>query len=161
MDMKFIKKNKFTFFIILFFLILLVLLLQAKSLFFPNSGKANYGDRLDGLVEVSKDTLEQVNSTLKENEKVVNASSSTSGRIINVIITVQDSVSLTDAKAIGESIKDSFDESALSNYDIQVFVAKESTAENDFPIIGYKAKKNDSFSWTKDREKITQEDSAS
>jgi len=157
--MKFIKKNKFTFFIIIFFIVLLILLLQAKSLFFPNSGKANYGDRLDGLVEIKQDTLTDASSTLKENEKVVDASISLSGRIINVIITIQDSVSLADAKGIGESVKESFDESVLNNYDIQVFVKKESISENDFPIIGYKAKKNEAFSWTKDREKTSGEDS--
>jgi len=153
MDMKLIKRNKFTFFIIIFFFILFVLVFQLKDLFFPDSKDANYGDRLDGLVEVEKSTLTDMGDKLKENESVKEVTSTTNGRIINIIITVNDEVGLSSAKQIGESVKESFTEENLSNYDIQVFVKKESETENDFPIIGYKAKNNDTFSWTKDREK--------
>ena len=92
---------------------------------------------------------------IKENESVKEVTSTTNGRILNVIITVNDEVGLSSAKKIGESVKDNLTEENLANYDIQVFVKKESEAENDFPIIGYKAKNNDTFSWTKDREKKT------
>ena len=155
MDMKLIKRNKFTFFIIIFFFILFALVFQLKALFFPDSKDANYGDRLDGLVEVEKSTLTDMANKIKENESVKEVTSTTNGRIISVIITVNDEVGLSSAKKIGESVKDNLTEENLANYDIQVFVKKESEAENDFPIIGYKAKNNDTFSWTKDREKKT------
>lgn len=161
MDMKFIKKNKFTFFIVIFFIILLILLLQVRNLFFPSGGDANYGDRLDGIVEISGDILSKLDSTLKENEAVSNVSTNVQGRILNILITVQDSVLLNDAKALGESTATLLDESTLSNYDVQVFVKKDSTVENDFPIIGYKAKNSEGFSWSKDREKTVEEDSES
>lgn len=155
MDMKLIKKNKFTFFIIAFFFVLFILVFQLKDLFFPDSKDANYGDRLDGLVEVEKSTLTDMESKLKENESVKEVTSTTNGRIINIIITVDDAVGLANAKEIGVSVKDNFTDENLDNYDIQVFIKKESETENDFPIIGYKAKNNDTFSWTKDREKKT------
>lgn len=153
MDMKLIKRNKFTFFIIGFFLILFILVFPLKSLFFPDNGDANYGDRLDGLVEVKKSTLDDLENKLKENESVKDVSSSTEGRIIDIIITVDDAVGLKNAKEIGSSVIDGLTEEVLKNYDIQVFVTKTSESENDFPIIGYKAKKSEKFSWTKDREK--------
>lgn len=161
MDIKFLKKNKFTIFIVLFFVILLILMLQVKNLFFPSGGDANYGDRLNGIVEVSSDALSTASTTLKENEKVENADISVSGRILNAVITVQDSVSLADAKAIGEGVVKLFEESILNDYDIQVFLQKNNPEENDFPIIGYKAKKSESFSFTKDRAKTVEEDSES
>lgn len=157
MNMKLIKENKFTFFIIIFFLILFILAFQLKALFLPKSGDANYGDRLDGLVEVEKATLTNMENKIKENESVKEVTSGTKGRILNVIITVNDEVGLSSAKKIGESVKDNLTEENLANYDIQVFVKKESEAENDFPIIGYKAKNNSTFSWTKDRQKKTAE----
>jgi len=157
MNMKLIKKNKFTFFIIGFFLILFILVFQLKALFFPNIGDANYGDRLEGLVEVEKSTLSELENKLKENESVKGVSTSTEGRIIDIIITVDDAVGLSNAKEIGSSVLGSLTEENLANYDIQVFITKMSEAENDFPIIGYKAKNNEGFSWTKDREKKTEE----
>lgn len=153
MDMKLIKKNKFTFFIIIFFIVLFVLVSQLKALFFPDSKDANYGDRLDGLVEIEKSKLTDVQNKLKENESVKEVTSDVKGRIINIVITINDEVGLGDAKKIGESVKDGFSEENLANYDIQVFVKKTSEAENNFPIIGYKAKNNDTFTWIKDREK--------
>lgn len=157
MDMKLIKRNKFTFFIIIFFFILFALVFQLKALFFPETGDANYGDRLDGLVEIEKSTITEMENKIKENESVKEVNSKKNGRILSVIITVNDEVGLSAAKKIGESVKDNLTEENLANYDIQVFVKKVSEAENDFPIIGYKAKNNDTFSWTKDREKKTVE----
>jgi len=153
MDMKLIKRNKFTFFIIFFFFILFILVFQIKDLFFPDAGDANYGDRLDNLVEVEKSTLTDMANKVKENESVKDVTSTASGRIINIIITVNDEVGLSAAKKIGESVKEFLTEENIANYDIQVFLKKESEAENDFPIIGYKAKERDNFSWVKDREK--------
>ena len=158
MDMKFLKKNKFTFFIIIFFLILFVLLLQAKNLFFPNSGKANYGERLNGIAQIKQDTIVDIENTLKENENVVDVSITVNGRIINTVFTVQDSVLIAAAKTIGESIKDSFDEAVLKDYDLQVFMKKNDAKENDFPIIGYKSKLSDGFTWTRDRAKTVEEE---
>jgi len=113
----------------------------------------NYGDRLDNLVEVEKSTLTDMANKVKENESVKDVTSTASGRIINIIITVNDEVGLSAAKKIGESVKEFLTEENIANYDIQVFLKKESEAENDFPIIGYKAKERDNFSWVKDREK--------
>lgn len=156
MDMKLIKKNKFTFFIIGFFLILFILIFPLKSIFFSENKNANYGDRLDGLVNVDESTLTEMKNKLKENESVKEVTTTTSGRIINVTVVVNDDVSVSKAKEIGQSVSTLFTEDNLKNYDLQVFIKKTSEEENDFPIIGYKAKKNESFSWTKDREKKTE-----
>lgn len=161
MDLKFIKKNKFTFFVIFFFLILFILLLQVKNIFFPETGDANYGNRLDGIVEISKNVLSDATTKLKENEKVVDAQTTVAGKIINIIITVDDGLSQKDSRKIAEASKDSFSEEILKSYDIQLFVKKNSEAENDFPIIGYKAKNSDAFSWTKERSKTTEEETKS
>ncbi len=158
MDMKFIKKNKFTFFIVVFFLVLLILLLQVRNLFFPSGGDANYGDRLDGLVEVDSETLSKISSTFRENSVVENISTDINGRILNVILTIQDATSLADAKALGETVLTMLNETTIKNYDIQVFVKKMNASESDFPIIGYKAKNSEGFSWSKDREKTVEEE---
>lgn len=153
MDAKLFKKNKFTFFIIIFFLIVFVLLFQVKGLFFPDGGKANYGNRLDGLVQIKDDQLTTLKDNIKTEARVKNVEASTSGRILNVIITVEKDVSLNDAKVIGEKASATLTEEILASYDIQVFVKKDEEEENNFPIIGYKSNTDNTYSWIKDRDK--------
>lgn len=153
METRLFKKNRFTFFIIIFFLTVFILFLQVKNIFFPASDTANYGNRLNGLTEIKKETKTELVEKLKENESVKEVTTQTSGRIFNVIITVLKDTSLKAAKKIGASTIETLDEETLKQYDIQVFVKKAEKEENDFPIIGYKSKTEKEFSWTKDREK--------
>ena len=47
--MSFIRKNKFVIIAIGVFLILVILAFQVVNMFFPEEGKALYGNRLDGI----------------------------------------------------------------------------------------------------------------
>ena len=98
---KFLKKNKMTVIVIICCLALTIILFALKLTFFPNEAKAIYGDRLDGLSEakIKNSDLEQIESNLKEKDGVEKISTSTSGRILNVIITVKDDVSLESVKS--------------------------------------------------------------
>ena len=153
MNAKLFKRNKFTFFIIIFFLIVFVLLYQVKGLFFPDGGSANYGDRLNGLIEIKEDEITTLKEELKKETLVKEVEVKSSGKILNIIITVDKEVSLKKAKEIGASTKDYLKEEILKEYDIQVFLKKTEEEENDFPIIGYKSNEDKEFSFTKDREK--------
>ena len=123
------------------------------NMFFPAEGTALYGDRLDGIqdVELTDNKLNDISSTLEENEAVKKASVSVQGKIVEVIITAQDDTSLDTAKGLNTIVLDALDEDEEAFYDIQIFVTKDTEA-TDFPIIGYKHHAKDSFSWTKDRE---------
>lgn len=149
--MNFIKKNKFTVIAIGVFLILLILLIQVKNIFFPNAGNAIYGNRLDGIdkVKVSDTVKTEVKNKLKE-EATSKVSVRTSGRIVEIIITVNSDVSVETAKEYANKAIEPFSKEQLKYYDFQVFVTKDSDAK-EFPIIGYRHHKNDNFVWTKDR----------
>lgn len=153
MNAKLFKKNKFTFFIIIFFLIVFALLYQVKGLFFPDGGEANYGDRLEGLIEIKKEELTTIQDELKKETMVKEVTTTISGRILNIIVTVDKDVSLKKAKEIGATSKNYLTEEILADYDIQVFMKKDEKEENNFPIIGYKSNEDSEFSWTKDRDK--------
>lgn len=154
--MKFIKDNKFTIIVVVFFILLALVAFQVKNIFFPNigTGKAVYGDRLDGEVEVKDSVLDSVESGIKGNSNVDSVTARVAGKIINVLITVKDSMSIADAKTLGETSIKYFSAEQLAYYDIQVFMFK-SDAVTNFPIIGYKHYSDDSFSWSKDREQTT------
>lgn len=150
--MSFIRKNKFVIITIGVFLILVVLGFQIATMFFPEEGTALYGDRLDGIeeVELSNSKLTKIESNLKSDGAVKEADVSVAGKIVEVIITVQDDTSVDTAKALNTKVLDSLSNKEKKFYDIQIFVKKDSEA-TDFPIIGYKHHAKDTFSWTKDR----------
>lgn len=150
--MSFIRKNKFIIIAIGVFLILVILAFQIVTMFFPKDGTALYGDRLDGIenVELTKTKLTKIEDVLKENGIVKKASVSVQGKIVEVIITVQDDTSVDSAKELNTTVLNSLEEDEKKFYDIQIFVKKDTDA-TDFPIIGYKHHARDNFSWTKNR----------
>ena len=151
--MKMVKKNKYTIIAVVLFIILVFCLFEAKQLFFPNEGKAIYGDRLVGKVEVSKETYKNVESKVKENSKVTNVTVRESGKLINVSITVQQDTSIDEAKNLKTAVLEPFNDSQKGYYDFQIFVKKDEESENNFPIIGYKHHNSSDFVWTKNRDK--------
>ena len=150
--MSFIRKNKFVIIAIAVFLILVIIAFQVVNMFFPEEGKALYGDRLEGIeeVELSDKKLSSMSSAIEDNAAVKEGSVSVAGKIVEVIITVQDDTTVDTAKGLNAIVLEQLDDDEKEFYDIQIFVKKDTDAA-DFPIIGYKHHAKDSFSWTKNR----------
>ncbi len=150
--MDYMKNNKHTVIVVICCFLLTVVVFVVKFTFFQNDGKAVYGDRLDGINEarIKDPKLEQIESSLEERNEVKSVEASVSGRILNVMITANDDVSVATAKTFTDQIDQALEEDQKKSYDIQVFVSKTNDDEK-FPIIGYRHQNNDYFSWTKDR----------
>lgn len=151
--MKYVKQHKFTIFVIFIFIIGVIGLYFAFNLFFSNSGKPEYGNRLEGIenVEVTNSDISKIKEGLKKNNKVKDIETNISGRTLNIIITVDDDMSLSDAKKVGQESYSTLKESQIDFYSIQIFINKKDKSENNFPIIGYKQRKTTKLVWTKDR----------
>lgn len=151
--MKFIKKNKYTLIVIVAFILIMIIGAKAMELFFPNTGKAVYGNRLDGIEEVRiKDSkMEQVLAEMKEDAAITDIDQETRGRLVSFIITVSDEVGLDVAKSFADRAIASFDDNQKAYYDFQVLIQKANKELLDFPIIGYRHHNNTVFVWTKDR----------
>ena len=149
---KFIKNNKLTVITFIICVIFVIIVFAVKLTFFPDEAKAIYGDRLEGIEEVEITSKEQDNiiSKLEEKAEVKKAEVDIKGRILNIIITVNDDVELDAAKALTGTITDTLEKEQTSYYDIQVFVKKDND-DARYPIIGYKHQDKDTFSWSKDR----------
>lgn len=147
--MKFIKKNKKIILIAILSLLVLFGLISLKNYFSGESGPI-YGNRLDGRKKliISKETQKKVKDKIKESTTDVKIR--IAGRIIYITATVKDEVSLEDAKKLGPSVLEEFQDSEKGYYDIQLFI-KNNANSNQFPIIGYKHHAKTSFTWTKDR----------
>lgn len=155
--MKWIKKNKFTVIAIVIFVVFAVAGFKAKEIFFPNQRTAIYGDRLDGKVAVEQATYDAIKQKISESDKVESVTLKENGKRVDITITVTNATSKSEAKKLIDNILEPFTESQIGYYDFQVFIIKNDSSENDFPIIGYKHHNSSTFSWTKDREK-TEED---
>lgn len=123
-----------------------------KQMFFSNSKNVIYGNRLNGIDEVAVTSSEQKSmiEALEGDSSVSKVKYHLQGKIINVIITVNDDVGADTAKVLTGKVLEFFNEDQKKFYDFQVMVKKENGA-NDFPIIGYKHSNKDGFSFTKDR----------
>lgn len=149
--MKYVKKNKKTFIAIGIFLLFVILLIPIKTALFPNAGKAIYGDRLDGIekVKITDSQLSKAKDTLKD-DAVSKVTARVSGKTVEIIITVNQDVSLDTAKSYGTKVIEPFKDSQKKYYDFQIFITK-AEASDEFPIIGYKHHSLEGITWTKDR----------
>lgn len=148
----FLKNNKYMVIVVSLCLLLTIFVFVIKFVFFPNEGTAIYGDRLDGIeeVEITNDQLGKIEDSVKEKEEVEEVSASITGRILNVMVTVKDDVSVDAAKTVTDKVDEALEEDQRTFYDIQVFISK-NTDDATFPIIGYHHQNSDHYSWTKNR----------
>lgn len=149
---RFIKEHKVVVVAVILMLVIIAIAFVAKQTFFSNSDNAVYGNRLEGIdaVEIDSKQKEEILNNVKNDSTVKKATYKLQGKIINIIITVNDDVGVDTAKSLSNKVLEKLDDNQKKYYDIQVFIKKENSG-NDFPIIGYKHANKDGFSWTKDR----------
>ena len=155
---KFIKRHRYTCILLLIFILLVVLGLKAKNILIPDEGKATYGERLKDIDKhpIDKDVYKKVEEEYAKNKNVKKVTYHLQGKTLNYFITVDDKVSIKDAKAIGEKLLEYFSDDIKEYYSIQVYLIKEDEKLNNFPIIGMKHPEAKTISWTKDREIVTE-----
>ena len=157
--MKFVKRNKFTIIAIVFLIVLVFVGIQVKNIFVPDEGKAVYGDRLSDISKhkLDKDLFSKIEEKFKDDKRVIKISNKVHGKIINLIITVENDVDVNTAKEIANSTISLFENKELDYYSLQVYVNKEDASLNNFPIIGYKGVDSEKLLFTKDRDIVTEE----
>lgn len=158
--MKFIKRRKYTLILLIVFVLLVFLAVKVKEVLMPDEGRASYGDRLDERdnYPISDDIYNKITEDYGKDTNIKQITHNLSGKIIKFFITVDDKVSVKDAKALGEKLITYFDEATLSYYSVQVYVLKADKSLNNFPIIGMKDPLSTTISWTKDRDIVTESD---
>ena len=150
--MKFIRKNKNLVLIVLILVAAVVAFFILKDTIMFDEGTAYYGNRLDGIekVKVKDSQKKEVQDALKDQTKKVNIR--VAGKIIYFTIETNPDISLEDAKKMGTSALEKFEEDQKSFFDFQ-FLISNSENKDQYPIIGYKQRTRKDITWTKDREK--------
>ncbi|MEG1597568.1 MAG: hypothetical protein RR359_04770 [Bacilli bacterium] len=158
--MKFIKKNKFMVLVIVMFIFVVIVGFQVTKLIFPDVRSPQYGNRLDGIdkVKIKETKLDSLKSSLKELDYVTKVITKVSGKTVNIHITVSDITTIENAKKLSEKVLLYFNTPQLKYYDIQLFISKKDLKLNNFPIIGYRHRSSNDFTWSKDRGVTTNED---
>lgn len=155
---RFIQRHRYTCILLLIFILLVILGLKAKDILVPDEGKATYGERLKDLSKhpIKDDVYQKIEDDYSKNANVKKITHHLQGKTLNYYITVDDKVSIKDAKAIADKLLEYFDDDQKGYYSIQVYLIKEDKKLNNFPIIGMKHPDSKEFSWTKDREIVTE-----
>ena len=145
--MKVVKNNIGIFIPLGIILILLVTGLILIRAFFP-SGNI-YGNRLKGIDKVpfSKKEISKIENEIKDRDKVEKVNVDIKGRLINIIITVED-ISLEDMKDYCFEKLDLFDKDEKAYYDIQFYLINKDEKKEGYPAIGYKHKSSDKIKWS-------------
>lgn len=147
---KILKDNKYTVIGILIFIVIALVVSLVYNLLFAGAGAPIYGNRLDGIeeVEITKEQQNNLVEVLKEEEKVVDASTNIKGKILNVHITVSEGTKLSDAKKLTSKITEVIEKDQKEFYDIQVFIDIEGENIDGYPTIGYLGKEEKEFKYS-------------
>lgn len=133
-------------------LLIVIFAIFARMLF--SFGKTEYGDRLNGLVEVNPKETEKLITEIKDLEEVADIKVRFQGKIIYMTITYFENVNTDKAKEIANKTYQYYDKKVLDYYDFGYLLIQEkevSKGEKDtsFKIAGTKHPDNDYISWTK------------
>lgn len=148
---KFIIKNKFPIILSVLFILLVLIGYNVYKILMPDSNSAVYGSRLDNKKAITKETYDKLVANLSADTNVVSVKTDERGLLINVLITVKKDTTINNSKNLSKITVETFSEEELAMYDVQLIISNESKEMNNYPIIGYKNKKKENFSWTKDR----------
>ncbi len=156
---RFIRRHRYTCILLLFFILIVILGIKVKEVLVPDEEKATYGERLKDISKypISNEIYEKIDKEFKENDKIKKISHRLQGKILNYYLTLDDKVSVKDAKSLGDKLLTYFDEDLLSYYSVQIYLLKEDESLNNFPMIGLKDPLSKSISWTKEREIVVKE----
>ena len=149
--LRLIKRHIILFILSLLALVAFIIMLVVFIKMTVNTS-SKYGNRLDGIdeVSISKNELKDREKELEEKDDVDKSSIRIQGRIIYFDITFSKDTNLSNAKKICDEIVSSFEEEELDFYDIS-FIITQNDLENDdkWVAAGYKNTTSSKISWNK------------
>ena len=146
----FILKNRIYIVLVLFILFFAFVFVTMKAYLDPVDANAVYGNRLDGIenVTITDDKVNEVVNFIKEDNNINDTSIHIKGKIINIIIKVAKKDNTIDKmKEKSKEIIDKFSKEEIEFYDFQFFIKNE---EGNYNLMGYKNKRNENISGSSD-----------
>ena len=152
--MKLIKRHKGLAIILRLTLILLIIIFAIFSRMLFSTGKSEYGDRLNNIVEVKDGLLKEVKGELESLEEVTSANVRIQGKIIYTTINVTKATSKDKAKEIASKTLENYSEEVIECYDFEFLIKQEEEKDEEgnnksYTIAGTKHPNKEKISWTK------------
>jgi len=148
---KYFEENKtlFVLMIIAIVCIVISILLLFKYFYFGNGG-SKYGDRLDGIenVTITSDKQESAISAIESNDIVSSATINITGKIIYIKIVFNENATLTEAQNVALKSLDNFSDEEKNFYDYQFTLKQEASDKTEgFLIMGAKNVNGSNLVW--------------
>ena len=152
--MNVIKRHKGLAIVLGLTLILLIVLFAIFARMLFSTGKSEYGDRLNNIVEVKDSVLKEVKNSLEELDQVDKANVRIQGKIIYTTINVKKDTSKDKAKEIATKTLEKYDEEIIECYDFEFLIKQEEELDEEgnnksYTIAGTKHPSKDKISWTR------------
>lgn len=147
---EFILKYKIYFLILLVIVALVFAFIKVKDFLYPNDKNTVYGDRLDGIedVTITSDEQKDLIATLEGNKDIDSASIHIQGKIINIIIIAKTKDNTAEVmEELSTNFIKKFSDKEIAFYDFQFFVKNE---DANYNLIGYKNKNAETITWNFD-----------
>ena len=133
-------------------LVIIMFAIFARMIF--SNGNSEYGNRLNGIVEIKKSVTNEVIEETKKEKEVEDVTIRVQGKIIYTTITFKEGTNLNKAKEIASNTLKKYDEEILAYYDLGYFlkeniIEKESEESNGFTVAGTKHPDKEKIAWTK------------
>ncbi|MDD4624236.1 MAG: hypothetical protein PHX40_02575 [Bacilli bacterium] len=143
----FYKKYKVFIYIGLFLIMGIISFLFLKNFLYPDDYKSAYGSRLDGIENVTIDSTRknEILSIYQGDENIQSINIDIKGKIINLIINANESLTIELAKENFLKSLENFKEDEKVFYDIQFFVKNEILK---YTMIGYKNATSEVIVWS-------------
>ena len=141
------KNHKLLIFAIIVISIMIISLISLFLILSSKVSNSKYGNRLDkiGEHEISDKQVKELKENIKELEGVENVAYELEGKLVDIIITVDDAVEVDTAKSYANKTIEYLDDDQKTYYDVQVFIVSNNKESEKYPIVLYKNKTSDSL----------------
>lgn len=145
------KKNKIMFVLTIIAVVcILIILIGIFTSFYKKSGTSEYGDRLDDIkgIELSSKVQGSLEDFYEDEEKVKSANVDVKGKIVYLIIDVDEGTTISEAQKIAIKGLDEFSKEELEVYDLQFILTCSAVKDSkSYPTMGYKNNNNAKVVW--------------
>lgn len=149
--MNYLKNHKILYAIAIVLLIIIIGTIILVCLLSGSRGNNEYGNRLDGIenYEIGNSQVSDLKDNIGSLENVKKVTYNLQGKLVNIIIEVDDSVAIDTSKEYANKALEFLDDDQKSFYDVQIFITSSNNKSETYPIIGYKNKASAELVWKK------------
>jgi hypothetical protein len=147
---KFLQQNRV--FVIMMGIVLTCLIVILSLLFiyfYKGNNKDKYGNRLNDIKEVAINNTKDIVTNIKKDTDITEATVDVSGKIVYIILTFKEGITLDVAKGKALVVLDNFTEEELTLYDFQISLIEKSSS--GYVISGAKNNGTATITWNNNR----------